>query len=642
VQLNNRRRLAVAGKFALAAAGVLAGVFVLGEFTVGRMLTTDAIGTAQLWSLATLPEGSTDVRQAVAEADDEKLARALNVAKIDRMALLPENGVAVALYGETAAEEADAVLGIPVGKSAAEPSALSSGVHRERAIVSLGDGPVRSWVLFPPDSEQNRLAVRIDQTDIAGELVSSFTRKTLFNGGVAAITFAAFMCGFGYQQRRLSAENAAIRHVAMHDQLTGLPNRKHFEEFMTAALAANARKREKAALFVLDLDGFKSVNDTLGHPVGDSLLKATARRLKESLRVDDFMARLSGDEFVIVVPKVPDATVLAPLADRVLQFLSSPFQIDGHAIQVGCSIGMAISPDNGSDIESLMRNADFALYRAKSEGRRTWRFFDPDMAKDIATRRTLEDGLRQALEKDHFELVYQPQIELATGRTTGYEAMLRWRRPGRGLVPAAAFVSVAEETGLVVPIGEWVIRQVARDCALLPAEHRVAINFSAAQLKRDGIEDFIAETLTSHMISPDRIEIEVNEAVLSRHEAVVLSRLQKFRELGVRIVMDSFGVGTLSLGLLSRSSFDKVKVDRSFLLNDEQKNGAVLAAICGLGRSLGFHVAGQGVETVEHAQLLRAAGCTEAQGYYFAPPMPIEQILQLERNSTVPRRVAMA
>ena len=192
------------------------------------------------------------------------------------------------------------------------------------------------------------------------------------------------------------------------------------------------------------------------------------------------------------MPKVTDPAVLAPLAERVLQLLSSPFRVDGHEIQVGCSMGLAVAPDNGSDIDALMRNADFALYRAKSEGRRTWRFFDPKMAEDLASRRTLEDGLRHALENDQFQLLYQPQIELATGRTIGYEAMLRWRLPGKGLVPASVFVSIAEETGLVVPIGEWVIRQVARDCALLPADCRVAINLSATQLKRDGIETFLA------------------------------------------------------------------------------------------------------------------------------------------------------
>ena len=388
---------------------------------------------------------------------------------------------------------------------------------------------------------------------------------------------------------------------------------------MADALAGVEQDGHKAALFVLDLDGFKSVNDTLGHPVGDGLLKACGKRLKASLRGGDLLARLSGDEFAIVVPRVTDPAMLAPLAERILKLLSSPFRVDGHEIQVGCSIGLAVAPDNGNDLATVMRNADFALYRAKSEGRRTWRFFDPKMAEDLASRRTLEDGLRHALENDHFQLLYQPQVELATGCIVGYEAMLRWRLPGKGLVPAAVFVSIAEETGLVVPIGEWVIRQAASDCALIPADRRVAINLSATQLKRDGIETFILETLKSHKVPPSRIEIEVNETILGRNETDAFARLGDIRDAGVRVVMDSFGVGTLSLGLLSRYSFDKIKIDRSFLMNnDEQKSGAVLAAICSLGHSLGFHVAGQGVETIEHAQLLRAAGCTEAQGYYFA------------------------
>jgi diguanylate cyclase (GGDEF)-like protein len=450
------------------------------------------------------------------------------------------------------------------------------------------------------------------------------------------------MAGFSYRQRQLSAENAAIRFLALHDELTGLPNRKQFEEFMAETLANLEQSDHKAALFVLDLDGFKAVNDTLGHPVGDGLLQACGKRLKASLRGGDLLARLSGDEFAIVVPKLADPSMLAPLAERVLNLLSSPFRVDGHELQIGCSIGLAVAPDNGADTASLMRNADFALYRAKSEGRRTWRFFDPKMAEDLASRRTLEDGLRHALENDHFQLLYQPQIELATGRTTGYEAMLRWRLPGKGLVPAAVFVSIAEETGLVVPIGEWVIRQAARDCALIPPERQVAINLSATQLKRDGIENFILDTLKSHKIPPGRIEIEVNETILGRNEAAAFTRLEKIRDAGVRIVMDSFGIGTLSLGLLSRYSFDKIKVDRSFLMDDEHKGGAVLAAVCSLGRSLDFRVAGQGVETIEHAQLLRAAGCTEAQGYYFAPPMPLEQLLKMEQESARPELAASA
>ena len=603
---------------------------------LGRTLKSDAVETAQIWSRSVLGDNSADVGRALAEIDRDELARSLGIATIDRIAIIPQSGAAFSVHGADAAKNLEQVVAMTSGQAAGLSSA-ASGAYRIDPIKWLRKGPVRSWVVFPQDSAKSaRLAVRLDQTRIASELVSSFAREALFSSGVAAVTFVSFMAGFSYRQRRLAAENAAIRYLALHDALTGLPNRKQFEEFMAATLAANARDRQKTALFVLDLDGFKTVNDTLGHPVGDGLLKATAKRLKGSLRVGDLLARLSGDEFAIVVPKVTDPSVLAPLAERVLQLLSNPFRVDGHEIQVGCSMGLVVAPDNGSDTDALMRNADFALYRAKSEGRRTWRFFDPKMAEDLASRRTLEDGLKHALEHDQFQLLYQPQIELATGRTIGYEAMLRWRLPGKGLVPASVFVSVADETGLVVPIGEWVIRQVARDCALLPADCRVAINLSATQLKRDGIETFLLETLKSHQVPPSRIEIEVNETVLGRNETIVFSRLEKIRDSGIRIVMDSFGVGTLSLGLLSRYSFDKVKVDRTFLMNDEQKSGAVLAAICSLGRSLGFRVAGQGVETIEHAQLLRAAGCSEAQGYYFTPPAPLEHLLRMEEEREMP------
>ncbi len=619
----------------LVAAGVLATVYGLGEYAIGRMMRDDALTTAELWSRALNRHG--DLETTLAATSPDTLESTLNIAAIDRVLLIPARGDPITFHGDQAAAELASVAA-QVSGSSKPLYAIGSGSYTLNSISWITRHPYHTWVVFPPAREGGaRLAVRVDQTATITELISSFAREVMFSGGVAFITFISFMAGFSYRQRQLSAENAAIRFLALHDELTGLPNRKRFEEFMAETLAGVEQDGNKAALFVLDLDGFKAVNDTLGHPVGDGLLKACGKRLKASLRGGDLLARLSGDEFAIVVPRVPDPAMLAPLAERVLNLLSSPFRVDGHEIQVGCSIGLAVAPDNGSDFAALMRNADFALYRAKSEGRRTWRFFDPKMAEDLASRRTLEDGLRHALENDHFELVYQPQVQLSTGKVVGYEAMLRWRLPGKGLVPASVFVSIAEETGLVVPIGEWVIRQAARDCERLPADRRVAINLSATQLKRDGIENFILDALKIHRIPPSRIEIEVNETILGRNETTAFERLAAIRDAGVRVVMDSFGVGTLSLGLLSRYSFDKIKVDRSFLMNnDEQKSSAVLAAICSLGHSLDFEVAGQGVETIEHAQLLRAAGCTEAQGYYFAPPMPLEQLLKAEAEHERP------
>jgi diguanylate cyclase (GGDEF)-like protein len=624
----------------LVAVAVVGAVYGLGQFAIGRMMKEDALTTAELWTRALERHG--DLESTLTKASSETLESTLHIAEIDRLLLIPVNGDPVALHGESGQQELSEVLAQQSVGSTGSLYTTESGVYTLDSVSWIGQRAYHSWVVFPPDREgAARLALRVDQTGTVADLIASFAREVLFSGGVAFITFISFMAGFSYRQRQLSAENAAIRFQALHDELTGLPNRKQFEEFMADTLAGLENADHKTALFVLDLDGFKAVNDTLGHPVGDGLLKACGKRLKASLRGGDLLARLSGDEFAIVVPRVVDTAMLAPLAERVLSLLSSPFRVDGHEIQVGCSIGLAVAPDNGDDIVALMRNADFALYRAKSEGRRTWRFFDPKMAEDLESRRTLEDGLRHALENDHFELVYQPQVELATNKVVGYEAMLRWRLPGKGLVPASVFVSIAEETGLVVPIGEWVIRQAARDCAILPADRRVAINLSATQLKRDGIETFILETLKSHKIPPSRIEIEVNETILGRNESLAFTRLAAIRDAGVRVVMDSFGVGTMSLGLLSRYSFDKIKVDRSFLMNnDEQKSAAVLAAVCSLGHSLGFQVAGQGVETVEHEQLLRIAGCSEAQGYYFAPPMPLEQLLKQEQEAEQPKLAA--
>ena len=617
---------------------ILAAIYLLGQLALKRMLAGDAAATAEIWAQSVIKDRG-NLSSVLAGTSSEALNSTLAIAQIDRLVLIaPDEGL-TAVRGDNAAAELRDVVTAGTDRSI---YALPSGTYTRDVIAWPRHGPYRTWVVLPaPDLETARLAVRVDQTKTAAETISDFAREVLFSGGVALITFVSFMAGFSYRQRQLSAENAAIRFLALHDELTGLPNRKQFDVFMSETLETIEQDGRKSALFVLDLDAFKAVNDTLGHPVGDSLLKACAKRLKASLRSGDMLARLSGDEFVIVVPNVPDPAMLAPLAERVLKLLSDPFSVDGHEIQIGCSIGLAVAPDNGADIATLMRNADFALYRAKSEGRRTWRFFDPKMAEDLASRRTLEDGLRHALENDHFQLLYQPQVELSTGRTVGYEAMLRWRLPGKGLVPAAVFVSIAEETGLVVPIGEWVIRQVARDCALLPSGRNIAINLSAPQLKRDGFDSFILQTLKSHQIDPGRIEIEVNETILGRNETLAFSRLERIRDSGIRIVMDAFGVGTLSLGLLSRYSFDKIKIDRAFLTeHDEQKSSAVLAAVCSLGHSLGFRVAGQGVETIEHVQMLRAAGCTEAQGYYFAPPMPLEKLLEQEQARARPKLAA--
>ena len=484
----------------------------------------------------------------------------------------------------------------------------------------------------------------MSQSDSAGLLRYSFRQELSYYAGFGIVTFFSFMAGFTFRSRREQERNRQMQYLAHHDGLTSLPNRAQFEETLEVAARRAIELGQKLAVIILDLDGFKAVNDTLGHPIGDGLLKAAGERLAASLRDDDLLARLSGDEFAIIIPELHDPSVLNAMAKRIIALVSSPFQIDGHEIMVSCSLGIAIGPDNGDTADKLVRNADFALYRAKSEGKKTWRFFDPKMAEDLKSRRTLEDGLRYALKNDLFTLLYQPQIDLESNRVIGYEALLRWRLPGKGLVPTSMFLSIAEETGLIIPMGEWVIRQAARDGRLLPESMRIAINLSAAQLKRDGIEVFIAHMLRDNGISPERVDIEVNESIVGRGESTAFMRLEKIRETGISIVMDNFGVGTSSLGLLSRYPFDNIKVDRSFMtgIDDDHKTRAVVAAICNLGRSLGMSVAGEGVETEDHAAILRAAGCNQAQGFHFGHPKSLEAILRdnLPRDPLIEDEVA--
>ncbi|SEQ51205.1 diguanylate cyclase (GGDEF) domain-containing protein [Faunimonas pinastri] len=611
----------------LAVTAIAAGLIGNSGITAG--LKHNALMNSALWARSAERLGLTGENGGPAP-DVQGLSDLMNATSADAVVLLDERGPIRALAPGAADGTRRFKVDVPEWKSRDPSTQAYSAGHLSPFFTS----DFRTWVVLPELQASNgrRVAIRIDQSDEASSLVHFYERQILYLLSVAAITFCSFMAGYTYRSRKLALEDMHIRHLATHDGLTGLPNRKQFLEHLQEAVALSNQGGTKTALFLLDLDGFKAVNDTLGHPIGDELLRAASQRLKQSLRAQDMLARLSGDEFAIVLSDVTAFGVLPPFAERVLQLLHTPFRIQGHDVTVGCSIGLAVAPDNADDSEKLIRNADFALYRAKSEGRGSWRFFDPKMEEDLASRRMLEDGLRHALENDLFQVLYQPQIDLASGRAVGYEAMLRWALPGKGLIPAGVFVSLAEETGLVVPIGEWVIRQVARDAARLPRDRRIAINISATQLRRENIERVLMQTLADEKLESSRIEIEVNEGVLGRDEEMIFARLMRLREKGFTIVMDSFGVGAMSLGLLARFTFDKVKIDRALIWDTGAgKNAhAVLTAICDVCRSLGVRVAGQGVETYEHTQVLRSVGCAEAQGFYFAPPMTIDEILQQE------------
>lgn len=630
--------------FIAVSAVIVAAVFVTGHFSMRQLLNDDAQRRAGLWFDQALAEADSDLNSLIENIRSDQSAGMLQVAGIDALVLIRRDGTLEPLFGPQGIEngflEAAGLAASDI-QSADDKARTFSG--KAFSLFSMAEYNI--WSLLPSKPAfPGRIAARVSQAEAANVLALSLKRQLLYYAGFATVTFFSFLAGFSYRSKREQEKNREMRYLAHHDGLTSLPNRAQFEETLERAATSAADNGHKLAVIILDLDGFKSVNDTLGHPIGDGLLKAAGERLQVSLRDNDLLARLSGDEFAIIVPKMSDPSSVNAMAKRIIELISSPFQIEGHEIMVGCSMGIAIGPDNGDTADKLVRNADFALYRAKSEGKRTWRFFDPKMAEDMKSRRTLEDGLRFALKNDLFTLLYQPQFDLETDKVIGYEALLRWRLPGKGLVPTSMFLSIAEETGLIIPMGEWVIRQAARDGRLLPENMRIAINLSAAQLKRDGIEVFIAHMLRDYGISPDRVDIEVNESILGRGESSAFMRLEKIRETGISIVMDNFGVGTSSLGLLSRYPFDKIKVDRSFMngIDGDHKTRAVVAAICNLGRSLGMSVAGEGVETAEHASILKAAGCNQAQGFHYGHPKPLEDILRdnLPRDPEIEDEVA--
>jgi diguanylate cyclase (GGDEF)-like protein len=423
---------------------------------------------------------------------------------------------------------------------------------------------------------------------------------------------------------------AQLVHMAHHDALTELPNRVLFRQNLERELT-RARRGGELAVLCLDLDQFKSVNDTLGHPVGDGLLRAVADRMRESVREMDVIARLGGDEFAIVQvgAKQPEAAIV--LAERLIAAMSRPFEIAGHQVVVGTSIGVAIAPSDGDETEQLIKSADMALYRAKSDGRGIFRFFEPEMDAKMQARRTLELDLRKALLVSEFEIYYQPLINLQSNQVCGFEALLRWHHPSRGLVSPCDFIPAAEDMGLIVPLGEWVLRKACAEAASWPEHIKVAVNLSPAQFKSKGLALAVTSALADSGLSPHRLELEITESVLLLESETTLVTLHQLRDLGVKISMDDFGTGYSSLSYLRSFPFDKIKIDRSFVrdLSDREDSIAIVRAVSGLGRNLGMSTTAEGVETAEQLGQLRGEGCTEVQGYYFSQPTPAEEILSV-------------
>ena len=419
---------------------------------------------------------------------------------------------------------------------------------------------------------------------------------------------------------------ALIAHMASHDPLTGLANRRLFRERMDQALGRLQRSGEGFGVFVFDLDLFKAVNDSLGHPIGDALLKAVSDRLRDSVPPGYTVGRLGGDEFAILQTESCDQRENAiMMASKLSNALVAPYSVEGHQIVIGISVGIALAPRDGTEAEQLLKNADLALYRVKTEGRNGYRFYEPEMDADIRVRREFELDLRDALSRQEFELHYQTIIDAGSGAICGVEALVRWQHPLHGTVRPDQFIPLAEELGLIIPIGEWILRRGCMDAVAWPEHVKLAINLSPVQFRNGHLVEIVANALVDSGLPPSRLELEITESILLQKNASNISILNQLKGLGVGIVLDDFGTGFSSLSYLRMFAFDKVKIDRSFVadLSTRADCAAIVCAITGLGRSLQIDTTAEGVETQEQFDLLRAAGCTQAQGFFFSRPAPI-------------------
>jgi diguanylate cyclase (GGDEF)-like protein len=432
------------------------------------------------------------------------------------------------------------------------------------------------------------------------------------------------------ERRRVEARN---EHLAHYDALTGLPNRVLFQEQLEEALA-RIDPGEQLAVLYIDIDEFKSVNDSLGHRIGDELLKSVAKSLGDCLDKTDLVARLGGDEFAVVRTAVKDSEDVTALLKRIYQSIRQPYECLGHLVTTDASIGIALASRHGIDLEQLLKNADLAMYRAKSAGRRTWRFFEPEMDARMKARHLLEIDLRRAIVEGGFEVYYQPVVDLRSNRISGCEALLRWRHPERGMISPAEFIPVAEETGLINQLGEWVLTTACVEAATWPDSIKLAVNVSPVQFGNDTLALKVVAALAASGLSAGRLELEITEAVLIRDDEAALAILHQLRALGVRIALDDFGTGYSSLSYLQRFPFDKIKIDRCFVADIAGSGGSssIVQAVVNIAAARNMTTTAEGVETEQQKLSLRALGCTEMQGFLFSPARPAAEIRRLLRS----------
>jgi diguanylate cyclase (GGDEF)-like protein len=497
---------------------------------------------------------------------------------------------------------------------------VSNGVLKGESSAAAVAHKISALGRLPADAS----SVRVDE--LADGRQICITRQPMPGGGWVALHE-------DITDRRKSEEK--ILHMARHDALTDLPNRVLLRERLEQALASTRKGGRCLAVLLLDLDRFKEINDTLGHPVGDELLRTVAERLRSCVGETATIARLGGDEFAIVEDVTDPIAEATDLAQRIQETLSAPLDLGDHQVVVGSCIGIATAPLDGTDPDQLLKSADMALYCAKGNGRGTHCFFEPEMDRVMQARRDLERDLRNALVNGEFELHYQPVIDLQSGEISGCEALLRWHHPRRGLVLPTEFVSLAEETGLIVPIGEWVLRTACAEAATWPDRVKVAVNLSPAQFRSSRLLTAVVGALASSGVAAHRLELEITETALIRDSDTAFETLRKLHELGLRIALDDFGTGYSSLNFLRKFPFEKIKIDRSFvneLSHATEESCAIVRSVVGLATSLGKTTTAEGVETRELLDLVRAEGCTEAQGFYFSAPRPSSEMAALLRR----------
>ncbi len=449
--------------------------------------------------------------------------------------------------------------------------------------------------------------------------------------GTLADSFNRMVDDIGERERQ-------ITHMALHDGLTGLANRTLLREHLAMTVARPATDR-KQALFCLDLDNFKVVNDTLGHPTGDALLCEIARRLSD-FAGDGFVARLGGDEFALVIDD--HHRPLDRIAHELIQTVASPCIVNGHRIVPGTSVGISILGADGIDSVTLVKNADLALYRAKHDGRGGYRFFEAEMDAEAQKRRQMELDLHDAIAEGQLSLMFQPLFDLNQGRVSAFEALLRWHHPTRGLVSPVDFIPLAEDTGLIIPIGEWVIREACRVAKGWPDHVRVAVNVSPVQFRNPGLNSVILQALSETGLPPNRLELEITESLFIDNPETTLASLHSLRALGVRVALDDFGTGYSSLSYLRSFPFDKIKIDRSFIIDLLNSDGAtaIIKSITTLAEALGMETTAEGVESAGQMDILREQGCSHIQGYYFSKPVTQDAVAAMLDGGAEARRAA--